>query len=357
MRKYILLLLAFGIISCGKDSKQSEPMNFDKVITKKDKQLLKNAKSIFKPIQIIHKSDNPVNDVKVKLGKILYHDTRISKDGNISCSSCHGLTTYGVDNKPFSPGDTGELGGRNSPTSFNAANNFVQFWDGRAKDVEEQAGGPVLNPVEHNIPSESFLINRLSKIKGYQKLFKEAFPGGGNPITFDNFKKAIGSFEREKLITPSRFDKFLNGNITALTKKEREGLQTFIDFKCTDCHQGSNVGGTMFQKFGLLNEDYWTYTKSNKIDSGRYAETKDDFDMFMFKVPTLRNIEKTGPYFHDGSVTSLDEAIHIMAKVQLDREIGKKNTRKIKDFLGTLTQDIPEEVKQFPEELNSDLFK
>ncbi|APD06174.1 cytochrome-c peroxidase [Flavobacteriaceae bacterium UJ101] len=358
MKKIVFTLLATSLlISCGKEEKKSTPVKQEDVITKSDKQLLKDAQGFFEPLEIKHKADNPVNDAKVKLGKILYHDTRVSKEGNISCNSCHGLETFGVDNKPFSPGDTGELGGRNSPTSFNAAGHFVQFWDGRAADVEEQAGGPVLNPVEHNIPSEKFLMDRLGKVKGYQVLFKEAFPDEANPITFENFKKAIGSFEREELMTPSRFDEFLKGDIKALSKKERQGLKTFIDLKCTDCHQGSNIGGSMYQRFGLIKPDYWTYTKSNAIDSGRYQETKNEDDLFMFKVPTLRNVEKTGPYFHDGSVKDLDEAIRIMGTVQLGREIGKKNVREIKTFLSTLTQDIPEDVKQFPEELNSEDFK
>ncbi|MFV0236971.1 MAG: cytochrome-c peroxidase [Flavobacteriales bacterium] len=358
MKKIVYSLMIMSLfISCGKEKEKATPIKKEDVITKSDKKLLKAAQDFFEPLEITHKADNPVNEAKVKLGKILYHDTRVSKDGNISCNSCHGLETFGVDNKAFSPGDTGELGGRNSPTSFNAANHFVQFWDGRAADVEEQAGGPVLNPVEHNIPSEKFLIDRLKKVKGYQNLFKEAFPNENNPITFENFKKAIGCFEREELITPSRFDEFLKGNIKALSKNERKGLQTFIDLKCTDCHQGSNVGGSMYQKFGVIKPDYWTYTKSNKIDSGRYQETKNEDDLFMFKVPTLRNVEKTGPYFHDGSVADLEEAIKIMGTVQLGREIGKKNIREIKTFLSALTQDIPENVKQFPVELNSEEFK
>ncbi len=357
MKKVVVFLITITLmVSCGKE-KKSDPAEQKDLITKNDKELLKNAQKFFEPLEIIHKADNPVNDVKVKLGKILYHDTRVSKEGNISCNSCHGLETFGVDNKPFSPGDTGELGGRNSPTTFNAANHFVQFWDGRAADVEEQAGGPVLNPVEHNIPTEQFLIDRLSKIKGYQTLFKEAFPDEANPLTFENFKKAIGCFEREKLMTPSRFDEFLKGDITALSKKARQGLKTFIDLKCTDCHQGSNVGGSMYQKFGVMVPEYWKHTKSNKIDSGRYQETKNTDDLFMFKVPTLRNVEKTGPYLHDGSVESLDEVIKIMGTVQLGREIGEKNIREIKTFLSTLTQDIPSDVKQFPEELNSEEFK
>ncbi len=355
-RRILFFVTATILISCGKE-KTNESVKSEDVITKSDQQLLKEAQSVFQPLEIKHKTDNPVNEAKIKLGKLLYFDTRLSKDENISCNSCHNLETFGVDNKSFSPGDTGELGGRNSPTTFNAADHFVQFWDGRASDVEEQAGGPVLNPVEHNIPSEQFLMDRLKKVEGYQTLFKEAFPDDANPVTFGNLKKAIGCFEREELITPSRFDEFLKGDIEAFSKEEREGLKAFIDLKCTDCHQGSNVGGSMYQRFGVIKPDYWTYTKSNEVDSGRYEETKNEDDLFMFKVPTLRNVEKTAPYFHDGSVQDLEEAIKIMGTVQLGREIGKKNIRLIKTFLRTLTQDIPEYVKQFPEELNTEKFK
>src|SRR5690606_38557502 len=186
----------------------------------------------------------------------------------ISCNSCHNLNTYGVDNKRFSLGDTGEKGGRNSPTVLHAALHKMQFWDGRAVDVEEQAAGPILNPIEHNIKNKEELMERLKKVDLYQELFAKAYKNEEEPITFDNLTSAIGAFERT-LMPESRFDKYLEGDESSLTTQEKEGLDAFITVGCITCHSGVAMGGQMLQKFGLF-EDYWKLTESENVDYGLF---------------------------------------------------------------------------------------
>jgi len=310
-------------------------------------QIASNAQMFAQLNAIDTSTANPTSDAKVKLGHMLYFETKLSKTGNNTCNSCHNLATFGVDNESFSKGDNGGLGGRNSPTVFNAALHNMQFWDGRAGTIEEQAGGPVLNPAEMAMPSEAEVIKRLQEDANYQKLFKEAFPNDANPISYANMRKAIGSFER-KLITPSRFDAYLGGDKMALTEQEKRGWVTFVETGCTSCHSGALLGGTMFQKFGVYG-DYWTMTKSAKVDNGKYDLTKMEADKYMFKVPSLRNVEKTWPYFHDGSVKDLNETIKIMAKLQLNKDLTAEQVADIAAFLKTLTADIPEEYKKAPQ--------
>jgi cytochrome c peroxidase len=276
---------------------------------------------------------------KVKLGHVLYYDTRLSKEGNNSCNSCHNLSKFGVDQLSFSPGDAGKLGGRNSPTVLNAALHSFQFWDGRAKDVEEQAGMPILNPIEMAIPSKEFLMKRLSETELYPSMFKAAFPSDPAPLTYANLQKAIGAFERT-LITPSRFDKYLAGDKTALTVQEKKGLVTFFNVGCNTCHNGTLFGGNQFQKFGV-HDDYWKYTGSKVIDKGVFDLTKDETKMYVFKVPTLRNVEHTYPYFHDGSVKDLKEAVKIMATTQLKYDLSDSEAEKLVAFLKALTGEVP----------------
>jgi cytochrome c peroxidase len=300
------------------------------------------AGKFFKSISSLPAQDIP--EAKIELGKKLYFDTRLSKEGNISCNSCHNVNTFGVDNLPTSPGDTKEFGGRNSPTSFYAALHTMQFWDGRAKDVEEQAGMPILNPIEHNIPSKEFLVERLKGIKEYQDMFAAAFPGEQDPITYDNLTKAIGAFERQ-FIPVSRFDKWLDGMDIALNDTEKAGLRAFIDNGCVACHSGVAFGGSTLQKFGVYG-NYWELTGSKTIDMGRHDVTKNEADRYYFKVPSLRNIEKTHPYFHDGSIASLEEAVWIMGKVQSDKDLSDTEVKQIVAFLKTLTADIDDKWKQ-----------
>lgn len=288
--------------------------------------------------------DNPLTDPKVQLGKQLYYDTQLSKDGNISCNSCHDLATFGVDNDVTSEGDDGTLGGRNSPTVLNAAFHLSQFWDGRAKDVEEQAGMPILNPVEMAIPSEEFLVQRLSGTEDYPDMFAAAFPGESDPLTYTNIRKALAAFERT-LITPSPFDDYLNGDQSALTAQEKAGMEKFIQLGCTTCHNGVNVGAYSFQKFGLF-DDYWEHTGSTNVDEGRYAVTEDEADRYVFRVASLRNVEKTAPYFHDGSVATLEEALRVMVKVQLATDLSDEEVESLAAFLRSLTGEVPEAALQ-----------
>ena len=273
--------------------------------------------------------DEKKNATLIALGKKLYLDPKLSVNDTISCNSCHQLNNFGVDSQPTSPGHEGKRGGRNSPTTFNAALHIAQFWDGRAKDVEEQALGPILNPIEMGMPSEAAVVDKLKKIDEYKAMFAEAFKGEKDPIQYKNIGKAIGAFERT-LITPSRFDDFLKGDENALNDAEKRGLQKFVHMGCANCHNGVAIGGNSYKKIGLV-EEYKT------SDEGRFAVTGLETDKKVFKVPSLRNITKTAPYFHDGSVKTLDEAIEEMAEHQLGRKVGPGFVEDVKAFLGALT--------------------
>lgn len=311
--------------------------------------LLQQAKAIFQPLpnnaQI--KDANPeTTPALVKLGHKLYFDTRLSASGNISCNTCHNLATYGVDNLPKSFGMGAQLGGRNSPTVLNAALNTTQFWDGRAQDVEEQAGGPLLNPVEMALPSKVDAVKRIADIPGYVDEFQQVY-GKDSKITFEKITKAIGAYERT-LMTPSPFDRFLKGDTNALNAAQLRGLQDFMNNGCIACHRGINLGGDQFQKFGLVNGPYWKFTGAKEHDEGRFDVTSSDADKFTFRVPTLRNVEHTYPYFHDGSVKSLHRAVKIMGMAQLGRELPKAQIDDIVAFLGSLTGDLPEKARVIP---------
>lgn len=339
---FVLVILIISACNQPSGNDQSEKTQATK-ISQEDTDLLATAQALFQPLpDVVENQANPLTPEKVALGKKLYYDKRLSKDENISCNSCHNLETFGVDNLAKSPGDEGEDGDRNSPTVLNAALHFVQFWDGRAADVEEQAGGPILNPVEMGVPSKEFLIERLSGIEEYKTLYAEAFPGEENPLTYANTQKAIGAFERT-LLTPSPFDHYLKGDVNAINSQQRKGLKAFIDNGCTTCHMGAILGGNMYHKFGIYDE-YWKHTKSEKIDEGRFEVTGEESQKFMFKVPSLRNVEKTFPYYHDGSVMDLKEAIQIMAVTQLDKELTDEDIADIGAFLASLTGEVPQEA-------------
>jgi cytochrome c peroxidase len=306
------------------------------------------AKSTFAvlPSEAIN-PENAVTPEKVLLGKTLYFENRLSMHNTQSCNTCHNLATFGVDNKATSTGDLGKNGGRNSPTTLNAALHIAQFWDGRMKDVEEQAGGPMMNPVEMNMPTEKEVIARLSKLDGYKKMFAAAFPGEKEPINFKNVTLAIAAFERT-LLTPSRFDQFLGGDDTAITHQEMKGMVAFMDAGCTTCHNGALLGGNMFQKFPLIGEDYKTLTGSTNDDKGKMEVTKNEADKYIFKVPSLRNIAETGPYFHDGSVADLNKAITIMAKLQVGKDLTYEQASDIAVFLKSLSGNLPADAMTPP---------
>jgi cytochrome c peroxidase len=285
---------------------------------------------------------NVITDAKVKLGRMLYYEARLSKNHDISCNSCHDLSAYGVDGKQFSSGHKGQLGGRNSPTVYNAGNHIAQFWDGRAATLEDQAKGPILNSVEMSMPSDKKVIAVVKSIPEYGDLFKAAFPEDKDPITYDNLAKAIGAFERG-LVTPSRFDKFLEGDQKALKDDERAGFAKFIKLGCPTCHTGVAVGGSTFQKLGLINP------YPDLKDFGRFDHTKDEKDKYFFRVPTLRNVAKTAPYFHDGSLKTLEEVVPKMAWHQLGVKLQDADVKILVAFLNSLTGEIPAEYVKKPD--------
>jgi cytochrome c peroxidase len=285
--------------------------------------------------------DNTVTPEKVELGRTLYYDPRLSKNHDVSCNTCHLLDRGGVDGQPTSTGHREQRGGRNSPTVYNAALHLAQFWDGRAADVEEQAKGPVLNPIEMAMPSEKAVIAVLESIPDYAPLFAAAFPGEEKPITYENMARAIGAFER-KLLTPSPFDAFIAGDDGALSDEQIAGLDAFVQAGCIACHQGVAIGGGLYQKLGVI-KPYPTE------DSGRAEITGKETDKQVFKVPSLRNIAKTGPYLHDGSIERLDEMIRIMAEYQLGIPIDDAQVIAIQSFLESLTGDVDAELIAMPE--------
>lgn len=276
----------------------------------------------------------PTDSAKVALGFELYHDTRLSADNTVSCATCHGLNTGGVDRKQYSEGIKGQFGGVNAPTVYNAALNMLQFWDGRAADLKEQAAGPPLNPVEMGCKSFDEISVKLAEDKEFSKRFLDVYPEGLNQSTITD---AIAEFEKT-LLTPSRFDKYLMGEKNALTADELEGYQLFKDNKCATCHTGVNIGGQSFEYMGIkLNYFDYRGTGLTDGDNGRYAVTKNESDRHKFKTPTLRNVMITPPYMHDGSIASVEDAIQIMHTFQIGKNITDTETAQIVAFLHTLT--------------------
>ncbi|WP_306602824.1 cytochrome-c peroxidase [Azonexus sp.] len=284
------------------------------------------------PIQPIKPAAN-INLGMVELGKKLYFDPRLSKSGFISCNSCHNLSMGGTDNIPTSIGDKWQQGPINAPTVLNSSLNVAQFWDGRASDLKAQAGGPIANPGEMGF-THTLAVNVLESIPGYVREFKQVF--GKDKISIEEVTLAIAEFEKT-LVTPnSRFDQWLLGKKDALTAEEQAGYKLFKDSGCVACHNGEAVGGNSFQKMGVV-EPY----KTKATAGGRADVTGKDADRFNFKVPTLRNVEMTYPYFHDGAANTLTEAVDIMGRLQLGKKFTKDENAKVVAFLKTLTGDQP----------------
>ena len=284
------------------------------------------------PIQPIQPA-KITNQAKVELGKQLFFDPRLSKSGFISCNSCHNLSMGGSDNLSTSIGHNWQQGPINSPTVLNSSLNLAQFWDGRAADLKEQAGGPIANPMEMGF-THTLAVDVLQSIPQYRESFKKVY--GKNAIDIDQVTDAIAAFE-ETLVTPnSRFDQWLKGDKKALNKEELAGYQLFKDVGCTACHNGSAVGGNSFQKMGLVE----AYATKNPAE-GVAGLTGNDADRMKFKVPTLRNVELTYPYFHDGAYWNLEEAVDVMARLQLGRKLEQKQIAQITAFLKTLTGEQP----------------
>lgn len=297
---------------------------------------------MFAPLPaVIPSASGGPTEAQISLGRMLYFDPRLSKDQAISCNSCHPLASYGMDGQPTSKGYLSQHGKRNAPSVYNAAGHFAQFWDGRAADVEEQAKGPVRNPIEMAMASERDVIAVLESMPEYVAAFQRAFPQDPAPVCLDNLGIAIGGFER-KLLTPGRWDRFLRGDAAALTAGEKTGLQTFLASGCQSCHSGAYLGGSSFQELGVAKP----YPETS--DSGRFHVTGNETDRMFFKVPSLRNIAMTGPYFHNGKVTSLAEAVAQMAEYQRGKRLTERQIGEIVTFLEALTGELPGEFIKEP---------
>lgn len=306
--------------------------------------------------------DNPQTPEKIELGKALYFDPRLSMDGTISCNSCHNVMSHGGDGRPVGAGIHGQRGGRGSPTVWNSAYHTVQFWDGRAATLEEQAVGPLVNPVEMGMTSHDLVMTRIKKIPGYIQMFKKVFPKDKEP-TIKNAAKAIAAYERT-LITPnSPFDKYMKGNKKAMTAQQIRGMKLVDEIGCTSCHTGVNFAGDGFkmgeghyQPFPQIPGSKYDKQYDLLSDTGRFEVTKKAEDKNHWRVPTWRNVAVTAPYFHNGKVTTLDEAVRVMAKTQLDMDLKQNQVDDIVAFLNALTGEFPQQtMPRLPDTLNTTL--
>lgn len=332
--RHALVFLSLLAASCGGEARQTPGAATVAVDNA--------ALQAFQPLpEVMASQANPITAEKVALGRMLYYDTRVSTSGDVSCYVCHPLHDYGTSHRRTGVGHDGLIGGRNEPSVYNAAGHVAQFWDGRAPDVEAQALGPVLNPVEMGMADGQSVIQVLYGIPGYVDAFHAAYPAEEDPLTFENFGNAIAAFERG-LVTPARWDAFLGGDATALTDSEKAGFNAFASAGCNQCHMGPYVGGAFYQKAGLVNPWY------DQSDAGRAQVTGNDTDRMMFKVPSLRNVEETWPYFHDGSVQRLEDAVRLMAWHQLGAELTESQVVSIVTWLRTLTGPVPYEYINEP---------
>jgi len=295
------------------------------------------------PFSVPAPKDNPSTPEKISLGKQLFFDARLSVDGTVSCNSCHDVQGNGTDSRATSIGVKGHIGGRSAPSVWNAAFLSSQMWDGRLPTLEDQAKGPILNPLEMAMPHPDAAVNRIASIPGYAKQFAKVF-GGDKPVTYDNIAKAIATYERT-LITPnSRFDQYLRGTAT-LTRQELNGMETFRSLGCVRCHKGPNMAGPVMpdgqiflQWFPAFPNPYIDEFKL--IDDLGYNNGKEDeleVRRGKWRVPSLRNIANTAPYFHNGSVKTLNKAVRVMARSQLNRELTDYEAGILEVFLKTLT--------------------
>lgn len=292
------------------------------------------------PIQTIP-LERDFNFKKVALGNQLFHDPRLSGNSTISCASCHDLHRGGTTRAVVATGIGGQKGNINVPTVFNSAFNFKQFWDGRTDTLEEQIDFPLFSSTEMGSQNWSEIIKKLNQSPDYRRQFKSLYAEGISPETLKN---AIATFERSLMTPNSRFDRFLLGDDRAISYKEKEGYQLFKSRGCASCHQGINIGGNMFQTLGLFGNYFQDRGNMTNADFGRYNVTKDMRDLYIFKVPSLRNVALTAPYFHDGSVPDLASAVKLMSKYQLGRELSETDIDAIVQFLLTLTGEYQGEL-------------
>lgn len=275
----------------------------------------------------------PQQEAKIELGKMLWFDPRLSLSGKVSCNTCHDLSTNGADTKPLSIGYAGRKGTVNSPTVFNAEKQIAQFWDGRAKTLAEQATGPITNPLEMAMTPE-LAEEVIRSIPGYRPYFEKAF-GSKNP-TFSEIAEALAAFETTLTTPNAPFERYLKGDKNALTQQQIDGLKLFRRSGCIRCHSGNLLGGTSFQKVGSVRP----YVTDNS-SKGRMDVSGKPWDEMMFKVPTLLNVERTAPYFHDGAVKTLPDAVKKMADIQLDMNLSEKQVEEIVAFLESLNGELP----------------
>jgi cytochrome c peroxidase len=298
--------------------------------------------SMFSPLQALPAATG-VEALKVDLGRRLYYDTHLSANNSTSCNSCHQLAKYGVDpGQAVSRGFDHKPGGRNSPTVYNSGLQFVQFWDGRAASLAAQASGPMMNPVEMGMPGTEAVLAYVHSNVNYVKQLKQAYPDQKNPVTMENVTDAIASFEG-RLLTPARWDEYLKGNQQALSEDEKEGLRVYLRSGCASCHAGAGLGGNSYAKLGVF--ENWPDLKS---DTGRMALTHQERDLMYFKVPLLRNVVQTGPWFHNGNVQTIDEAVRLMGKHQLGLDLTASEVTSIVAFLNSLTGPIPQSFIEPP---------
>ncbi len=292
------------------------------------------------------------NLAKVELGKKLFFDPRMSKDGTISCNSCHNVMAGGDDNRPNSVGVEGQHGGRSAPTVWNAANMSVQFWDGRANSLEDQAKGPLTNPIEMGMKDHAAVIARIQQIPGYVEDFKKAFPEvkSEKDISIDQFANAVAEYERTLITKDSPYDLYMKGNKKAMSPAAVRGMGLVQTVGCTSCHMGPNfagpalpVGTGFFQKFPVYPGSTYDQKYDLLKDQGRYEVTKNASDKNVWRVPTWKNVAVTAPYFHNGMVKTLDEAVRVMAKTQLNKELKDDEVNDIVAYLQSLTGKFPEQ--------------
>jgi len=298
------------------------------------------ATAIFRPLpRDLGMPETPLTPERVYLGRLLFFEPRISADGTVSCARCHQPALYGTDGLPRSVGALHRTHPRHAQTVLNASLQFVQHWRGDRTSVEDQAVKALIAPPAYGNPTFESAMAKIAGITGYRSLFERAFPGESEPLTATNWGRAIGAYVRT-LVRPAPFDAFLNGDDRALSPAAQAGLRKFVSVGCAGCHNGVGVGGAAYQKFGI-HEDYWRATRSAAIDKGRFDVTNDPRDLYVFKVSSLRNVAATPPYFHDGSVATLPEAVRVMARVQLGRSLDDGDVAEIVAFLDSLTGTLP----------------
>lgn len=340
-RKYVMntlaIILGVGLLAgCSKKTPEAEGMAEEvKEEVSPEDALHARAQALFKPIPDSVEADEKT----VELGRALFHDPLLSKDGTISCATCHVIADGGVDGTPTSQGIYDQWGPINSPTVLNSGYHFVQFWDGRAADLQEQAAGPVEDPLEMGDDWDN-VVEKLKNNETYARIFADLYEDG---VTADNATHAIAEFEKTLITPDAPFDLYLKGDKEALNEQERRGLQAFIDTGCIACHSGKILSSPNYQKMGAIH-DYFADRGGEITDAdlGRYTVTQDEADKHMFKVPTLRNVELTGPYMHDGKTETLEEAVRMMAWYQLGKELEQNEIDDITAFLKSLTGEIPE---------------